>query len=271
MDDRTLAYRDGVPRPLPPADYPGCPVTVTEAIAAGRELRAPRWGLWDVVWAGIAALVVGLLGATVLVAVDAPMSAQILVGTTLPWLAFAGWPLLVTRWRGNGPRIDLGLRLTWPDTGWGVIAGFAGLILAGIAALLTQLFVPDVTSAAAEAANELEESAGRLAITAFALLIMVGAPVVEELFFRGLFFAALRKRGVGAVLTIVFTGVVFAGFHFEPTQVLRPAAHRAAARLGALEDRIHRRCDGGARRGERPGGDCAARGPARRDTIGACP
>lgn len=205
-------------RSLPPADYPGCPVTVTEAIADGRELRAPRWGLWDVVWAGIAALVIGLLGAALLLAINAPVGTTILVGATLPWLALAGWPLLVTSRRGNGPRIDLGLRLTWPDTGWGVLTGFAGLILAGIAALITQLFAPDVTSSAAEAATQLEESAGRLAITAFALLIIVGAPIVEELFFRGLFFSALRKRGVGAVLTILITGVVFAGFHFEPTR-----------------------------------------------------
>ncbi len=193
-------------------------MTVTEAIAEGRELRPPRWGLWDVVWAGIAAVVIGLVAATVLIALNAPMSAQILIGTTLPWLALGGWPLVVTRWRGNGPRIDLGLRLTWPDTGWGVIAGFAGLMLAGIAALITQIFVPDVTSTAAEAASALEESAGRLAITAFAMLILAGAPIVEELFFRGLLFSALRKRGVGAVLTIVITGVVFAGFHFEPTR-----------------------------------------------------
>ena len=53
---------------------------------------------------------------------------------------------------------------------------------------------------------------------AFALMVMVGAPIVEELFFRGLFFSALRKRGVSALLTIVITGVVFAGFHFEPTR-----------------------------------------------------
>jgi len=54
----------------------------------------------------------------------------------------------------------------------------------------------------------------------FAALVMVGAPVVEELFFRGLFFGALRKRGVGAVLTIVITAVVFAGFHLEPLRFL---------------------------------------------------
>ena len=207
-------------RPLPPADYPGCPVTVIEAVAEGRALRPPRWGLWDVVVGAVGTLVLGAGIAALLIAVDASPTYTILVGTTVPWLALAGWPIIATLRRGNGPRIDLGLRLTWGDTGWGVLTGFMGLLLAGIAALATQLMVPDVTSAAAEAADELQQSAGRLAITAFALLVMVGAPVVEELFFRGLFFSALRKRGVGPVLTIAITGVVFAGFHFEPTRFL---------------------------------------------------
>jgi uncharacterized protein len=207
-----------VTRTLPPADYPGCPVTVTEAIAAGRELRAPRWGLWDVVWTAIGAVLIGALAGTVLVLTNAPTGVFILVGATLPWLAMGGWPLLVTAWRGNGPRIDLGLRLTWSDTGWGALTGFAGLLLAGIAALITQLFVPDLSSAAADAAGELQDSAGRLSITLFAFVVMVGAPIVEELFFRGLFFAALRKRGVNAAVTIIITGVLFAGFHFEPTR-----------------------------------------------------
>ena len=207
-------------RPLPPADYPGCPVTVTEAVAEGRELRSPRWGLWDVLWTALGALLIAGTAAAALQVTNAPTSLVINLGTTLPWIAMAGWPLLVTRLRGNGPRIDLGLRLTWPDTGWGVLAGVSGLVLAGIAALVTRLFQPDVTSAAGEAAKQLEEQSGRLAITIFALMVMVGAPIVEELFFRGLFFAALRKRGVNAVLTIVITAVVFAGFHFEPTRFL---------------------------------------------------
>lgn len=207
-------------RPLPPADYPGCPVTVTEALAAGRELRPPRWGLWDPVWAAIAAVAIGVGAGALLMLLDAPIVVQILVGTTLPWLALGGWPLLVTAWRGNGARIDLGLRLTWPDTGWGVLAGVAGLFTAGIAALVSRLFVPDLASAAGQAADELASSSGKGSLVAFALIVMVGAPIVEELFFRGLLFSALRKRGVGTVLTIILTAVVFAGFHFEPTRFL---------------------------------------------------
>jgi membrane protease YdiL (CAAX protease family) len=208
-----------VTRALPPADYPGCPVTVAEAMAEGRVLREPRWGLWDVFWSLIAAIVIGVAVGGVLYFADASMSAQVIVGTSVPWLAFAGWPLLVTAWRGNGPRIDLGLRLTWSDVGWGAIGGFACLVTAATAAAITQIFVPDLSSAAGDAGDELLKEGGRLAVTVFALMVMVGAPIVEELFFRGLFFAALRKRGVGTVFTIIVTGVVFAGFHFEPVRL----------------------------------------------------
>lgn len=208
-----------------PPDYPGCPVTVTEAVGQGEPLRQPRWGLWDVLITIVLTLVIALGAGALLVVLDAPTSVEVILGTAAPWIALAGWPILATRWRGNGPRIDLGLRLTWPDVGWGALAGFAGLILAGIAAVITQFFVPDVTSNAAEAADALQSSAGKLPAVVFAAMVMVGAPMVEELFFRGLFFAALRKRGVGTVLTVLITGVVFAGFHFEPLRffVLLPS------------------------------------------------
>ncbi|MDP1878807.1 MAG: CPBP family intramembrane metalloprotease [Actinomycetota bacterium] len=207
-------------RPPAPADYPGCPVTVTEAIAAGRPLVPPRWGLWGVAGALAGSVVVAVVVGLVLYLVDAPISVQIIVGVTAPWLVLAGWPLLATRLRGNGARIDLGLRLTWSDTGWGALGGLVALLLAGIAATITQVFVPDLTSAAAEAAEELERESGRLALTAFALIVLVGAPVVEELFFRGFLYGALRKRGVGTALTVIVSAVVFAGFHLEPLRFL---------------------------------------------------
>lgn len=207
-------------RPVAPADYPGCPITVTQALEEGRELRPPRWGLWDVVIGGVGTLVLAAVSLAVLTVMNAPISLQVLVGTSVPWLALAGWPIIATIRRGNGPRIDLGLRLTWSDTGWGVAAGLVGLLAAGAAALLTRLVVPDVTSSASEAAQQLEAGAGRPALMVFGLMILVGAPLVEELFFRGLFFAALRKRGVGALVSILITAVAFAAFHFEPTRFL---------------------------------------------------
>jgi len=208
------AYSCRMSRALP-ADYPGCPESVNVAIARGALLRVPRWGLWDVTGGLIAAFVVSILVAVALVLLDAPISVQVLVGITVPWLVLAGWPLLTTAVRGNGPVIDLGLRLTWRDVGWAALGGVVALLTAGVAASVTQLFVPDLTSTAADAAGEIQDS-GRLVIVTFALMVMVGAPIVEELFFRGLFYGAVRKAGVSALWTIVITATVFAGFHIEP-------------------------------------------------------
>lgn len=213
---KTFTYGVRVTSTHPPADYAGCPATITRAVAAGEVLRASRWGLWDVVIGLAGTVVLAVAVGAALWLADAPVAVQILVGTTAPWIFLAGWPVFITRLRGNGARLDLGLSLTWSDTGWGVLAGVVALFVSGITALGSQLVFPDLTSSAAEVAAELEASAGRSSMIVFALLVMVGAPVVEELFFRGLFFSALRKRGVGAVLTIVITAVVFASFHLEP-------------------------------------------------------
>ena len=200
----------------PPADYPGCPVTVTGALERGAVLRAPRWGLGSAAITLVGAIVLGVLAAVPLIALDAPLAVTAIVGTLFPWMALAGWPLFVTRWKGNGPRIDLGLRLTWSDTGWGVLAGFVGLMFAGVVALITQAIAGDFSSAAGDVALELRDDGPFWALLLFAVMIMVGAPIVEEIAFRGMLFNALRKRGVGTVLTIVISAVAFSAFHFEP-------------------------------------------------------
>lgn len=212
-----------------PADYAGCPVTVTEALAKGRSLIAPRWGLPDaavgLVLGFTAGLVAGLAlalgtgtetGTGTEATTPAPM---LLLAMIAPWLGLAGWPLIATSWRGNGPRIDLGLRLTWSDAAWGALGGVIALVLAALASLVTSMFVDGVTSNAAEAAGEMVDD-GRIWTVLFALAIVLGAPVVEEIFFRGLLFAGLRKRGVSTALTVILTAVIFAAFHFEPVRML---------------------------------------------------
>jgi membrane protease YdiL (CAAX protease family) len=213
------------PPPLPPpppvaqakpADYPGCPVTVLEAEARGEQLRAPRWGIGSALITVFGALFLGLLVAAPLLILGAPLAITAIVGTLVPWISLAGWPLFVTWWKGNGPRIDLGLRLTWSDVGWGALAGFVGLMMAGIIALITQAIAGDFSSAAGDVALDLQQSGPFWALAIFAVMIMVGAPIVEEIAFRGMLFNSLRKKGVGAIWTIIITAVVFSAFHFEP-------------------------------------------------------
>lgn len=205
------------------AAYPGCPITVEEALARGRVLTRPRWGLPDIAYTFVGALIFSVIGVVIVVIAqqlfDLSLAWLLLIGLTTPWIALAGWPLLVTAWRGNGPRIDLGLRLTWADVGWGVLGGLAALLLSGMVALALTALVGDFNSAAGEVAADIAASGPLLALIIFALLVAVGAPIVEEIAFRGMAYNALAKKGLHPAWVIAITAIIFAAFHLEPTRL----------------------------------------------------
>ncbi len=204
----------------PPADYPGCPITVTTAIESGHVLKAPRWSLWDS-WIMLGgALVVVALASVLLHLLDAPLVAVILAGTLSPWVMFIGWPIVATRRRGNCPVIDLGVRLTWRDVGIGLLGGLVALAVGSALAWVSSMMFGDFTSSAGDAAAELSGAASRPVIVVFAFMLAFGAPVVEEFAFRGLVFAGLRKHGFSPLITIALSALVFALFHFEPARIL---------------------------------------------------
>ena len=166
------------------------------------------------------AVLLAAIVTVVLQVTDAPFVVTILIGMLAPWVMLAGWPVIATRVRGNGPVIDLGIRLTWRDVGIGVVGGGASLVVATILAGLSVLIFGDFTSAAGDVAAELTDAASRPMIVLFAFMLAFGAPVVEELAFRGLVFAGLRKHGFSPVLTMALSALVFALFHFEPARML---------------------------------------------------
>lgn len=162
-----------------------------------------------------------VLAAGVLVSLgDVPVGASLLVGLLAPWLVLAGWPVLATRTRGNGPVIDLGLRMTWRDVGWGLLGGLVALVLGTLAGALTVALFGEFSSAAGDVAQELADNGERAALVAFAVAVAVGAPVVEELAFRGMVFASLARRGVLPWVNVLVTAGAFALFHFEPKRIL---------------------------------------------------
>ena len=201
------------------ADYPGCPATVDAALARGDVLRWPRWGIPSFIIALAGFLVLSVITVVAASILDLSLSWTVLLGTTVPWLALGGWPLLVTWLRGNGPRIDLGLRLDWRDLGWGVIGGVAALFLGGLIAAGLQALFPDLTSAAADVGEELRAEAPYPAVVAFAVCVALGAPIVEEIAFRGLGYDSLAKRGLRSGWVIVITTLVFSAFHLEPLRM----------------------------------------------------
>ena len=205
------------------APYPGAPVTYAEAQAAGVPLRRMRWGMADVLIALLLALIVPTLILGAMFAAGLPSNgAAILLGSAvLPWIGFGLWPWLTTRLQGNGARIDLGFAFKPIDLAWGALGGALCLVLGTVAAEITQRLVGDFGSAAGDAVSNADVA--DWVIIAFALAALIGAPLFEELCFRGLAFAAVARwtsaRGLPAVpWATVVSALLFTLIHFEPVR-----------------------------------------------------
>lgn len=185
----------------------------------GVPMRTQRWGLWDVVitLALAYALTIGVsfVGAYT----GLSLETALLLSAFATFVGFGAWPIIATVWRGNGPRLDLGLTFQWRNVGIGIIGGFIGLLLIGIAAWLTYLIVGDFNSTIGEFATGLIATSGVITWVTLGLMIIVAAPIAEELAFRGLLFSALLKRGVPPWLVVVITAAAFALVHIEPVRI----------------------------------------------------
>jgi len=225
------------------APYPGAPVTYAQARVAGVELRPSRWGMADIAISIVLALFVPILVLSLVVAAGAPLkgSAVLLGSAVLPWLGFGLWPWFTTRLQGNGVRIDLGWAIEWIDLVWGLAGGVACFVLGTLAAAVTAHFFGEFDSAAGAAV--LGADVPRWVVVIFAIAALIGAPVFEELCFRGLAFAAIARwadrHGRHAVpWATVGSAVLFSLMHLEPVRL--PVLLTIGLILSALRARTGR-------------------------------
>lgn len=136
------------------------------------------------------------------------------------WGGYLGAVLVAGRSRGGGIAHDFGLRSTPLDIPVGLLIGVVTQLLA-----VPLLYIP-ILSLTGTDSDELSAPARELASGAdstvgwilFALIVGLGAPVVEELFYRGLFLRALTKRGARPWVAVLLTSVVFAAVHLQGLQ-----------------------------------------------------
>jgi len=147
-----------------------------------------------------------------------PGSASLLaVALGVPTVLAAGTAVLVTWLRGNGPRIDLGLRWSWRDLGLGLAFGFGGLLVTIPASILfVTIAGPDTTSAVGEVFGGVRAGLP-LALAVFAVVVFV-APLCEEIVYRGLLWGGVERLGAGRWVTVTVTTLLFALAHFEFTR-----------------------------------------------------
>lgn len=215
------------PDGLEPAD--GADVAAGAALQPHRLAAAggePTWGLGDVAGTLLATLLLGSFVALAVAAVAAPggRGAGQAWGTiallVVPWAALGGWPLVASWTKGNGPRRDYGLTLTWASAAIGVAGGAAGLAVALVVATVQQAVTGSTLRSAVEVIAQDTTAASAAAVAVLAACTAFGAPIVEELAFRGLTYGALLKRGVSPRWSVVAVTVLFALFHFEPARIL---------------------------------------------------
>jgi len=146
----------------------------------------------------------------------APLSVLFLLQIPL-WLGYGGVPWWVSRTKGFGLTYDFGWKFTKQDVFYGLGLG-----------LIIQLFVIPVIYIpifwifgehdVSEAARQLTDRATTpVDVATLVLVVAIGAPFIEELFFRGLFLQSVRKR-FGNAIAIVATAVIFGAVHLQLLQ-----------------------------------------------------
>ncbi len=131
-----------------------------------------------------------------------------------------GATVAVSRILGTGSLVrDFGFRIRGIDPAWGVLT----LVASFVARIAFVLIVnPDETNRATDNINDSIEN-NRAVLAVFLVAALVGAPLFEELVFRGVIQRGLTKL-TGKWVAVVVQGVMFGFYHvvgaFEMASVL---------------------------------------------------
>jgi hypothetical protein len=210
-----------------PAEFDAAATACSPAPARTATLPRPapsgpphRWGLGAYLLAEAV-----FLGTSVLLVLPyvgnhngAPPPAMLLLSLTVPTMLAAGVALLATRLRGNGPRIDLGLRFDRSDLTRGLAFGCGGLVLTiPAAALWSRVVGPEQANSAVAELFEGQRFGVPLAIGVF-LVVWLVAPICEEIVYRGLLWGAVERHAKQRWWAFGLTTLCFALAHFEFTR-----------------------------------------------------
>jgi membrane protease YdiL (CAAX protease family) len=150
------------------------------------------------------------------------------------WVGMLGAVFFAAR-KGGGVR-DFGLRMEARDVPIGLVVGFVAQVVIIPLIYLPLLRLLDDPDVSAEA-RSLTDRAHGFGIVLLVALTVIAAPIVEELFFRGLLQRSLERR-LRPALAVIVGAVVFGLVHFQLLQFLALVIFGAIA--GVLAQRAGR-------------------------------
>lgn len=189
---------------------------------------APQWGLGEAVAGWIGAEVLGLVAGSIILtatghagtkSTDLPL--RLLVIVQIPfWAGLVGAVWFAGRYKGSGVVHDFGLRVRTFDPPVGAAIGLAcQFVLVPLISwpflVLSHKTAQDLSSVATNLTDKATDWVG---VVLLVVIVGIGAPIVEELFFRGLLLRALERR-YGTVAAVILSAVVFGVTHFELLQL----------------------------------------------------
>lgn len=209
-----------------------------DELATAPRPSAP-WRALEAIPVAVVALVgAGLVSAGITAAFEANATSLILVGLIFEAaLAGASIAWVHVRYRGALPALGLGSRRPGLDAAsgaaWGV-ALFLGvvLIVAPLVFWFIGLFVSGTVQAPRQEVIPVDPRLAQIALGAF--VVIVAAPVGEEIFFRGFLFGALRRR-FGFATSALVSAAAFGAFHVLP--LLMPLMFIVGLGLAAVYER----------------------------------
>lgn len=198
-----------------------------------------RWGLGDAVAGFVIAQVVSnaVLAAWLTITGEDQLSLLALaIGQLGLWAGLWGAPLWAARSRGSGDlAVDFGLRGSLRDGTWLAIGVLCQVIAIPLLYFVIELITGSLDVGAP--ARELTERFDGLGYVVLAVLVVVFAPIVEEVFYRGLVLRAAARRW-GSRTAIVVSSIWFGASHFQLVQF--PALFGFGVVLAALAIRTGR-------------------------------
>lgn len=218
------------PQPTPPVGGWGPPPPVWAAPAPTEGEALPfglpatvRWGMGDVAYGLLLWLLGGVIAAGALFAtgtVDLQTGeigelslGMLALSVSTGWLGFVGWPVVATWWKGQRSLTrDFGLCIRPFDFVWGIGAGVLAL---GLSVGANLLWMAAGGGTPPDNADFIPKSlSGIFPVATLFVLVAVGAPIAEELFFRGLFLRSVAKRW-GVLAGAIVSSMVFGLFHAQ--------------------------------------------------------
>ncbi len=192
--------------------------------------------LWlPLVGLGVGIVLASLFSAIAIVAQHASLSSALNDPTTLAadevglWVALVGSVAFASKRYGSRHLAqDFGLKIRpWPDIPLGLIIGvLCQLVVVPVLYLPFEVGNSSFSRSLSQPAKNLVGVGKGGGSVVVALIVLVGAPLIEELFFRGLLLSALRStfrrlpQRIDIALSVLACGAIFGLAHFELLQFL---------------------------------------------------